>query len=468
MDPHAQSLPAASDPMIGDAPSRWSKWLHPELPKDILPDVRRRYIITGQFTFFIFLSRLFFSSSDLLTIADPLLLYMDAVAVTFFGGLHLWYVRKGDQRTTALLLVVSLTGWLFFKASYYGEQGLMFLFLYTLIIITFFLIDFHEKRLLLGLVALPVTALITLEITGYAWFNNPALLAETIYQTRLLSIASNLFLFYIILSAYLSSTLSTEANLLAKQQRLAEMAGRLQELNTLKEEYNQTLQQRLEEALAEVRQKDRALVQADMDAEERERHRIAQELHDGVGALLGTLKHRLGNMRALVREERQVEYNEAMTLIDRACEEVRTASHKMQPLLFEELGLVNVLSDLLERVNGSGPLRMVLVATAYPEGVAMQIERAVYRIAQELMNNVLRHANATRFSVQLAVREGQVVLTAEDDGQGFDPRVAGSGLGMKGIAHRVEALGGTWSVESAPGRGVVTIVEIPLNEATPA
>jgi len=71
MDQQAPDVTTAGNPMIGDAPSRWSKWLHPELPKDILPDVRRRYIITGQFTLFSFLSRLFFSSSDLLTISDP-------------------------------------------------------------------------------------------------------------------------------------------------------------------------------------------------------------------------------------------------------------------------------------------------------------------------------------------------------------------------------------------------------------
>jgi len=448
-----------------DTPSRWSGWLHPHLPKDILPDVRRRYVLTGRFTFFNFLANILFGLSDLLTVQDPLLLTVDAVAVPFYGALHLWYVRKGQQRTTAVLLVVTLTGWLFFNSSYYGSEGHLFLFLYTLIIIVFFLFDFHEKRLLIGLMMLPVTALVTLEVTDYSWFHNTALPEEFIYQSRLLSMASNLILFYIFLSAIVSSTLGNEARLMAKQQRLEEMAGRLQELNALKEDYNNTLQLRLEEALAEVRLKERALDQAAMDGEERERHRIAQELHDGVGALLGTLKHRLGDLRELVREDRKVEYNDAMTLIDRACEEVRTASHDMQPLLFAELGLVNVLFDLFERVNVSGSLRMELEATAYQPGVATPIERAIYRIAQELMNNVLRHAKAKRFSIQLAVREGHVVLTAEDDGQGYDPGTIKSGLGMKGIAHRVQTLGGRWSVESAPGRGVVTIVEVPLNEA---
>ncbi|MBP6390880.1 MAG: sensor histidine kinase [Flavobacteriales bacterium] len=442
----------------------WQRVTEPIIDRSLPPDVLRRNRLTGRFTLLNFLANIAFFLNDLLTIGDPLIVGVDIAAMPFFGWVHWRYVRGGDQRSTALLLLSSLNIWLFFNASYYGQHSLFFFFLFMLILITFFLISFKERGKLIFFMALPVFALVVLEATDYGWFTNAALTPPMVEQTRLLSMVTNLLLLFIFMEGIVRNTQDIERRLLSKQERLSEMADRLQELNELKENYNVTLQTQLGHALVEVREKERALDHAALQGEERERARIAQELHDGVGAMLSSLKHRLGDFRELVTEEHRSEYAHAMALIDGACEEVRQASHSMQPLLFKELGLVNVLADLVARINSRHSLRVDLQHVNYSARSGEDEERALYRIILELLNNALRHAQATRITIQLMTREGNAVLTVEDDGVGYDPARITPGLGLKGMQHRVDALRGTLHVESAAGRGTITVVEIPVNE----
>lgn len=443
--------------------TRWQRLTEPFVDRAAPPDVLRRNRLTGRFTFLNFLANIAFLLNDTLVVQDPRIIVIDLLMVPFYAWLHWYYVRSGNQRTTALLLLASLNGWLFFNSSYYGEDGLIFLFLYTLILMTFFLID-HRERLRMALfMAFPVIGLIILEATHYAWFTYAHLTVEMVEQTRLLSMTTNLVLLYIFMDGIVRNTVDSERRLLDRQQRLHAMADRLQELNDLKENYNQALQTRLSAALAEVLQKERALDQASLEGEERERTRIAQELHDGVGALLTSLKIRLGDFRELIAEEKRQDFVRAMELIDGAYEEVRQASHQMQPLLMGEIGLVNVLEDLLDRLNANDQVRVQLLHADYIEKLPVEAERSFYRVVTELLNNALRHAQADRIIIQLMSRDGHAVLTMEDNGRGYDPEKIIPGLGLKGIQHRVAVMQGTLHVETAPGRGVMTIVEVPLN-----
>ncbi len=447
--------------------SWWRRVSEPPLDTSLPPDVLRRNRLTGRFTLLNFLANIAFLLNDVLMIGDPLIIGVDIAAMPFFGWLHWRYVRSGDQRSTAILLIISLNIWLFFNSSYYGMDSLFFFFLFMLILITFFLIPFKESEKLIAFMALPVLCLVVLEATDYGWFYNAALTPAMVEQTRLLSMVTNLLLLFIFMEGIVRNTQDIERLLLSKQERLRDMADRLQELNELKENYNVTLQAQLEHALIEVREKERALDHAALQGEERERTRIAQELHDGVGAMLSSLKHRLGDFRELVTEEHRSEYAHAMALIDGACEEVRQASHNMQPLLFKELGLVNVLSDLVGRINSRHSLRVDLQHANYSARSGDDDERALYRIILELLNNALRHAQATRITIQLMTREGNTVLTVEDDGVGYDPARITPGLGLKGMQHRVDTLRGTLHVDSAPGHGTIAVVEIPVNEQQP-
>jgi hypothetical protein len=168
----------------------------PPLDMALAPDVLRRHRLTGRFTLLNLVANIAFFLNDLLVIGDPLMIGIDLVAVPFFTWLHIRYVLRGDQRSTAVILLIALNVWLFFNASYYGERGLIFLFLYTLILMTFFLIDFRERIKLGFFMIFPVVSIVVREITSYTWFANPALTPLMVEQTRLLSMGMNLLLLF--------------------------------------------------------------------------------------------------------------------------------------------------------------------------------------------------------------------------------------------------------------------------------
>ncbi len=446
-----------------DARGWWRELVAPEIPKDLSPAIERRTRLTARFTLVALLANVVFFCNDLLLIGDPIIIGLDLVAISFFGWVHFNYVRKVDQRSTAIWLLTALNIWLFFNGSYYGREGMIFLFLYTLILVTFILIDLNERVLLVPFMALPVLSLVILEATDYRWFNNPGLSRQMIEQTRLLSMITNIVLLCVFMDGIVRQTLDNEKRLMDRQLRLQQMTMGLQELNSLKEEYNHSLELRLRTVLKEMREKERALDHAAIEGEERERQRIAQDLHDGVGALLSTLKLRLGNFHHLVMEGQREDYLGTMELIDTACEEVRQASHRLQPLLFAELGLANILHDLIEKINSSGRMKVTMLDAGYTEHLDTEGERSLYRIILELINNAMRHSNAETLSIQFMSREDRVVLTVEEDGRGYDPGSVEIGLGLNGIQHRVDCLNGELHIETSTGCGVVTIVDVPLD-----
>lgn len=442
--------------------SWWTRFAEPIFDGTEAPDVLRRIRLTGRFSLLNLIANTAFLLNDLLVVRDRTIIVIDLLVVPFFFWLHIRYLRKGDQRTTARMLLASLNLWLFFNASYYGEECLIFLFLYTLILMTFFLIDHRDRISMAVFMALPVLGLVTLELSDHAWFANRDLSPHMVEQTRLLAMGTNLLILYTFLDGIVRNTRDGEQRLLAKQQRLRELTAQLQELNTFKENFNRDLQTRLNTALREVQEKERELDRAVLHGEEQERSRIAQDLHDGVGATLSTLKLRLGDLGEMLDEQHQAHHMDVMALIDVACEEVRNASHALHPLLFAELGLVNVLRDLVQRINARRRMRVDLQADGYTVPLSTAHERQLYRITLELINNTLRHATAEQLSIHLASRDGQVILTVEDDGRGYDPANIRPGLGLMAIEHRTAALNGSIQVETAPGRGVLTIVEVPL------
>jgi len=198
-----------------------------------------------------------------------------------------------------------------------------------------------------------------------------------------------------------------------------------------------------------------------------ERQRLARDLHDAVAqALYSVTLHAEAASRLLAAGDlaTTAEYlRELQDAAQEALEEMRRLIFELRPPILEQAGLAAALQARLDAVEGRANLDTQLIV----EGVSdlpAPVEQALYRIAQEALNNILKHARARRVSVALRRSGAHLTLEIADDGVGFDPIVAGQtgGLGLSGIAERVAQLDGRLSVQSAPRSGTRIRVELAL------
>ena len=218
----------------------------------------------------------------------------------------------------------------------------------------------------------------------------------------------------------------------------------------------------------------RSLAAAIVLAQEEERRRIAEDLHDGpvqelvgVGLLLDALAADISSVGPSAAEDA----GRAAAAAREAVRGLRRAIADLHPLVLEQLGFAAAVRALLERLGWGGGAVTVDVADA--EGLSETRRTVLFRIVQEALANVARHAGASTVSVQARAADGGLVLEIEDDGRGFDPLaprpgVAAGHLGLAAIDERARLAGGTLAVTSAPGRGTTVRVTLPAETAGPA
>jgi two-component system sensor histidine kinase UhpB len=242
-------------------------------------------------------------------------------------------------------------------------------------------------------------------------------------------------------------------DLLRPGQRLAESGGI--EVATLVHAFNEMLA-RLE---AERRESGgRALA-----AQESERRRIAGELHDEVGQVLTGVLLQLDALgRAAPGAADEVEATKRATR--QALEEVRRIAQELRPEMLDQLGLVSALTELTRRfAEHSGVTVERRFAVDLPQ-LSSDAELAVYRVAQESLTNVARHAQASRVELSLEAGPGSVVLAVVDDGRGFDEPSAENGSGgLRGMRERAILVGGALAVKRGRGGGVEVRLEVPAS-----
>lgn len=203
-----------------------------------------------------------------------------------------------------------------------------------------------------------------------------------------------------------------------------------------------------------------------LDAESKERKRIGEELHDGLGQLLSLLKMNITDQIEHIRPEQTDHYKKLQSLhvlTDNAIDELRNASHNLSPVLLQTKGLSVSINDLVNRLRKSNKHEIELDINGLDVPMDSVIEHSVYRIIQELINNIIRHAEAKRISLQLVKNSEELSLFVEDDGKGFDTRNIQAGMGLNNLMTRVDNLGGTMDIDSMPGRGTIVSINIPFN-----
>jgi signal transduction histidine kinase len=203
-------------------------------------------------------------------------------------------------------------------------------------------------------------------------------------------------------------------------------------------------------------------------AKEDERRFIARELHDELGQTLTALKLRL-KMGARAADPERAERESAATfaIIDSLIDRVRKLSLDLRPALLDEVGLIPALRAYLDAQAAISEVRIELDASAFEGRASPEAEIACFRIVQEAVTNVLRHAEARRVSVRLEQRTDRLQIVVEDDGHGIAPgqipdAAAQGHMGIVGMRERARALGGEFAIDSEPGAGTAVRVTLPV------
>lgn len=226
----------------------------------------------------------------------------------------------------------------------------------------------------------------------------------------------------------------------------------------------QQLQQ--QEMRAMERERESQHLRSMIMGEEQERTRIARELHDGLGTLLATVKlHFNAVQNDLPKVKESKIFEKADELLDDACSEVRKISYNMMPGVLNEYGLEYAVQDLCDSMAQAENLEVDFIPHGLEQGLDSPIEIATYRILQELLKNVWKHAQASEVIVQLTAEDEHLNLIVEDNGVGFDvaKTLKKPGIGLESIQSRVMLLQGNLQIESSPGAGTTVTIDIPLN-----
>lgn len=213
-------------------------------------------------------------------------------------------------------------------------------------------------------------------------------------------------------------------------------------------------------------QKKLELTQAIIDGEEQERTRLAKELHDGIGGLMSMLKLQFTNFKKSHAEiQNDTEYNSALNLLNTASQDIRKISHALMPSALERLGLIDAVEQFCTSMQASAGFEIDFQYYGLEERLPPRFELLVYRIVQELLNNIVKYAEAKEVLVQLSKNENLLSITIEDDGRGFDTSIIKNkdGIGLHSMQKRLELLGGKMDADSAIGKGTSVNIELPVS-----
>lgn len=213
------------------------------------------------------------------------------------------------------------------------------------------------------------------------------------------------------------------------------------------------------------REKQLLATQAVLQGQVEERTRLAKDLHDGLGSILSSTKYSFTHMKEhlVISQENAADFERSMAMLDKSISELRRVSHNMMPEALMKFGLDTALKDFCNSVGQSGALPLTYQSYDLQEGtIPPIIAAAIYRIIQELVNNIIRHAQAKNALVQLVRKDDVLSIAVEDDGKGFDPSILANseGMGWLNLKNRVAYLNGTIDIQSHPGSGTSVNIEI--------
>ncbi|MBK7434636.1 MAG: sensor histidine kinase [Chitinophagaceae bacterium] len=214
-----------------------------------------------------------------------------------------------------------------------------------------------------------------------------------------------------------------------------------------------------------MKQQDLA-TKAIISAEENERKRIAADLHDGIGQMMSAAKMNLSafeNDLPFKDADHKAAFERVISLVDESCREIRSVSHQMMPNALLKSGLASAVREFIDKIDHR-VIRINLYTEGLDEKLDSNVETVLYRVIQECVNNVIKHSRAGSLDISLIRDNDGISATVEDNGRGFDTsdKQQFEGIGLKNIISRIGYLKGTVDFDSAPGKGTLVAIHVPL------
>jgi two-component system CheB/CheR fusion protein len=219
------------------------------------------------------------------------------------------------------------------------------------------------------------------------------------------------------------------------------------------------------QALHRAQEELRELAASLFTTQEEERRRVARELHDDISQQLAGLVISIEQAKQGLPQDQQSLFSALETMRARAAaiaEGVRSMSHRLHPAILEDLGLAPAMEALVEELGTRHQMLVAFSELNGPVQAPSEVAGVLYRIAQEALRNVVKHAGKTHVKVSLARIRAGVRLEVADFGTGFEPQTRGRGLGFTSMTERARLVRGTVSIQSTPGKGTTVVVEVPL------
>jgi two-component system, NarL family, sensor histidine kinase UhpB len=200
-----------------------------------------------------------------------------------------------------------------------------------------------------------------------------------------------------------------------------------------------------------------------LSAQEGERLRVARELHDEIGQTLTAIALEAERTAGVKEGTDREAWERVAGLAQQSVEDLRRIARRLRPEALDDLGLINAFISLCSRISEYGGIP---ITRSLPESLpehSPEVDLVVYRIAQEALTNVIRHADASSAEVALSVVDGRLLLTVRDDGRGLEAGAEGSAKnGLTGMRERAMLVGGTLAISSRPGEGTEVTLDVPL------
>ena len=211
-----------------------------------------------------------------------------------------------------------------------------------------------------------------------------------------------------------------------------------------------------------LKEQELTTIDAMIEGQEKERQRIANDLHDDLGGLMATVKL---HFNALKDKQTPELYTKTNQLIDEAYDKVRTVAHAKNSGVIAKQGLLKAVQQMADKVSASNKITISVIDHGLDDRLENSLELTIFRIIQELITNVIKHANATEANIHITNHENSLNIMVEDNGKGFKANQitkTKKGMGISSIDKRVAYLDGTMTIESEHNQGTTIIIDIPI------
>jgi two-component system, NarL family, sensor kinase len=225
-------------------------------------------------------------------------------------------------------------------------------------------------------------------------------------------------------------------------------------------------QQHLQQQKIRQLEKDRQFIAIDamLKGQEEERGRIAKDLHDGLGGLLSGARFSFTDLRDTIglQGEKAVRFDKSLNILNSTITDLRKIAQNLMPETLVKFGLAEALKDFCDTIQTASNTKIVYQHLGEKRSADSTAEIFAYRIAQELVNNAIKYANASEIFVELLIRPNTINITVEDNGNGFERnnKEVYTGAGMKNIQYRVDYFNGSFDIDTAPGKGPAVYIQL--------